>query len=285
MGIAAAPAPRRCRPQRPGRLGPSRTVRSGPCTIRHWYGFDAQCGVVKVPVDYDRPNSDRVDLAVSRSATPFPTHSSRASCWSTPEVLVATVSPVRCSARSSLEAQAPALRSGSTTRGRLERGRAELHPGLLGYDRPTTWRTRHSSSRSGSAALRLCSGVCPHERPCVALDLTTLTRPGHRRHPPGAGPAADRLLRVLVRRLPRPGLRRDIPERVRRIVLDGDVDPRRVWSPSQLISTAPSTAPTSASTHRDRQYRDKTSTWRPPAGRSKPHYSVFVDLDAHPAAG
>jgi len=42
------------------------SVRWGPCTDSTLVSFHAQCGVVKVPVDYARPNGDKIDLAVSR---------------------------------------------------------------------------------------------------------------------------------------------------------------------------------------------------------------------------
>jgi hypothetical protein len=35
------------------------SVRWGPCTDPTLVSFNAQCGVVKVPVDYDRPNADQ----------------------------------------------------------------------------------------------------------------------------------------------------------------------------------------------------------------------------------
>ena len=68
VGIAAAPGAS-AQVQAPATEDASAqagTVRWGRCTDPTLVSFNAQCGVVKVPVDYDHPNGDQVDLAVSR---------------------------------------------------------------------------------------------------------------------------------------------------------------------------------------------------------------------------
>ena len=109
------------------------SVRWGPCTDPTLVSFGAQCGVVKVPVDYDRPNGDQVDLAVSRVRHTVPDAQFQGVMLVNPggpggsgliySVLGAFV-PGGAGAELRLDRLRPA-------RCRLERGRAELHPGLL----------------------------------------------------------------------------------------------------------------------------------------------------------
>ena len=56
----------------------------------------------------------------------------------------------------------------------------------------------------------------------------------HGEHPQGARREEDQLLRLLVRHLPRPGLRHALPDRLRRVVFDGTVDPRKIWYDANL---------------------------------------------------
>ena len=85
-------------------------------------------------------------------------------------------------------------------------------PDYAGYNRPdyvpTTRSDREDLAQPDRGLRRRCD-----ENGGALLDhlKTTDTGQGHGEHPPGAGRGADQLLRLLVRHLPRPGLRHAVP--------------------------------------------------------------------------
>ena len=135
VGIAAAPGAS-AQVQAPATEDASAqagTVRWGPCTDPTLVSFNAQCGVVKVPVDYDHPNGDQVDLAVSRVRHTVPDAQFQGVMLVNPggpggSGLVLSVLGAFVPGGAGDELRLDRVRP---TRGRLERGRTELHPGLL----------------------------------------------------------------------------------------------------------------------------------------------------------
>ena len=174
-------------------------------------------------------------------------------------------------------------------RRRLERGRTELHPGLLRL-RPPELRGDDATARAGLARplQELRGGVRPQERPGVALE------PHARRTPSGTwtrirqalGPAADQLLRLLVRHLPRPGLRHAVPGAG---AADGAGQQRR--SAPGVVPGAARSGPRLRPQHQhllrlDRQVPRRLPPRRRPSRPSRTSTTrQLADLDAHPAGG
>ena len=194
----------------------------------------AQCAMVKVPLSYRHPHRAKIKIAISRlrhtsSRREVPGH--HAGQPGRPGRLRAGLSVL-----GDLRA-----RSGPATAydwiGFDPRGVGSSRPSLscdadyFGCARPR-YVPDDGRDRAGAGSTR------PRRTPGTArsaggalLGHMKTTRHGarHGQHPQGARRAEAQLLRLLLRHLPRPGLRDAAPRPVRRFVLDGIVDPRGVW--------------------------------------------------------
>ena len=271
VGIAAAPGAG-AQVQAPATEDASAqagSVRWGRCTDPTLVSFNAQCGVVKVPVDYDHPNGDQVDLAVSRVRHTVPDAQFQGVMLVNPggpggsglilSVLGAFV-PWRRRRRATTG-------SGSTRRGvGSSEDALSCIPDYFGYDRPNYVANTPQLEQVWLGRSQGYAAACARKNdPALLSNLTTLDSVRDMdsiRQALGQqqinyyGFSYGTYLGQVYGTL--------FPERVRRMVLDSNVDPRRVWYP-----VAARSGPRLRPQHRHLLQVDRQVPRRLPPGRDR----------------
>ena len=248
------------------------SVRWGPCTDSTLAGFHAQCGVVKVPIDYDRPNGDKIDLAVSRVRHTVPDAQFQGVMLVNPGgpggsglVLSVLGAFVPGGAGESYDWIGFDPRGVGSSEDALS-----CIPDYFGYDRPNYVATTPQLEQIWLGRSQGYAAASPPTTP-------RCSRTSPRRTPSGTWTASGQALGQ--QQINYYGFSYGtylgqvygtlFPERVRRMVLDSNVDPRRVWySAPAWIRTAPSTA-TWASTSSGSPSTTTSSTWARPSRPSR----------------
>ena len=186
-----------------------------PCAAEPLKAASAQCGFVEVPLDYAAPQTDEDQArGVEGEAHGRPTTSTRASCWSTRAGRAAPASGSRSSAaRCRRNVGASYDWIGFDPRG-VGSSEPQLSciPDYGGYNRPD-YDPEHGGSEAAwlKRAAGLRAGLRGEGRRAPRPPDHRRHRERHGEHPEGARRRADQLLRLLLRHLPRPGLRHAVP--------------------------------------------------------------------------
>ena len=265
------------------------TVRWGPCTDPTLVSFNAQCGVVKVPVDYDHPNGDQVDLAVSRVRHTVPDAQFQGVMLVNPGgpggsglVLSVLGAFVPGGAGESYDWIGFDPRGVGSSEDALS-----CVPDYFGYDRPNYVATTPELEQVWLGRSQGYAAACARKNdPALLSNLTTsdsvrdmdsirqaLGQQQINYYGFSYGTYLGQVYGTLF------------PERVRRMVLDSNVDPRRVWYPSQLDQDRAFDRNIGIYFKWIAKYDDVFHLGATEQAVENLYYSVLADLDAHPAGG
>ena len=260
----------------------------GRCSDAGLRQAGARCGFVTVPLDYAHPGGRTIKLAVSRvrhtvDGSQVPRRHAgqpRRPRRLRPRPFGARPGDRRTSSAGRgrglrLDRLRPARR-------RVQRARAVLRPRLLRL-RPAELRAEHARARQAwLAAPAATPAACAAGRPALLRHMRPPTPSATWTHPQGAGPAADQLLRLLLRHLPRAGLRHAVPgagapdgPRQQRRPAPGLVpgQPRPGPSPSTATSASSSTGSPSTT---------PSTTWAPRGTQSAQLLRAGHDRSSRP---